>query len=74
MSILRAMLFCLLALGASVVSSAQTNPTIPVKVSSPNGQIDLNYCSMLVRRKARWTRARRLPKIFATQLNSMASG
>ncbi len=41
MTILRAVLFCLLALGASVVSSAQTNPTIPVKVSSPNGQIDL---------------------------------
>ena len=41
MTILRAVLFCLLALGASVVSPAQTNPTIPVKVTSPNGQIDL---------------------------------
>ena len=41
MTILRAVLFCLLALGASVVSSAQTNLTIPVKVISPNAQIDL---------------------------------
>ena len=73
MTILRAVLFCLLALGASVVSSAQTNLTIPVKVISPNGQIDLLLFDAGAK-ASRWTRARRLQKIFATQLNSMASG
>ncbi len=39
MSILRAVLLCLLALGAGEMSSAQTNSAVPVKVSSPDGQI-----------------------------------
>ena len=39
MSIQRAILLCLLALGAGAMSSGQTNSAVPVKVSSPDGQI-----------------------------------